>query len=104
MHWQPSVTIFATGVLFANGDFPAFLVPVGFFLLILIGVIIAIVFNARWERQRTEALAGVAAGLGFEFYPKSDEGVIGQFGAFHLFQIGRAKTIKNLMQGAAQGL
>ena len=29
---------------------------------------------------------------------------IADMNAFHLFQIGRAKTIKNFMQGAAQGL
>jgi hypothetical protein len=92
------------GVLFAKDDFPAFVAPVAIVALVIIGVIVALVVNARWERQRTEALAAVAAGLGFDFFPKGDDRLVGEFGPFHLFQIGRAKTIKNFMQGAAQGL
>lgn len=105
MHLQTSVTIFAHGsVLLAQNDFPAFLIPLAIFGVIIVAVAISMYFTARWEKQRTEALRVVADGLGFEYWPRGSDALVGEFGPFHLFQIGRARTIKNFMQGAAQGL
>jgi hypothetical protein len=80
------------------------LFPIGFVALVITIVIIAVYVNYKMEKKRTEDLRVLANSLSFDFFPEGDDSAINALGAFQLFQIGRAKKIKNLMQGNAMGL
>ena len=53
----------------------------------------------RMEKKRTEALRGVAAGMGLEFAETDETGLQSGFSGFMLFGHGRSRTIKNVAYG-----
>lgn len=79
--------------------------PVTPVLFILIGIVVvgaiiaAAIYGAKKERERREALAAMAARLGWSFEPGHDSSIgtlLGQFGAF---QQGHSRSGYNTMRG-----
>jgi hypothetical protein len=58
----------------------------------------------RFEQKRVEALRQVAAELKFDFFPHGDSRFQRELDGFHLFDQGRARTIRNLMRGTTADL
>jgi len=71
--------------------------------LIIIGIavfIAALVYLSLYiEKKRTEAMRQAALRLGFNFFPKGDPTFLSEMAAFHLFQQGHTRLLKNLMRG-----
>jgi hypothetical protein len=77
--------------------------PVAIAWLIGIGVVMLVgwivVVGLRKERERTEALQGVATAAGLAFQPRGDLGMVASLGDLPLYAHGHSKRVKNLMTG-----
>jgi hypothetical protein len=76
----------------------------GFIIAIVImgvvALIVAIVITAKaMERKRTEALAAVAAEMGYRFQPEVEKEALAPLSGFRLFNQGHARKARNLMVG-----
>src|SRR5262249_46173612 len=72
---------------------------------LVLGVIALIWYlNRRAERQRTEALAGIAESLGFEFHPGGDPVLQSWLAGFDLFSQGHSQRMWNILRGQSQNL
>ena len=76
-------------------DFPLILFFVG---LAIAGIAIA----AYFEQQRTKKLQAIALELNLEFYKSGNDQVMGFVYDFQLFSKGRARRVKNLIQGTVE--
>jgi hypothetical protein len=66
-------------------------------ILVFIGALIWLSFYI--EKKRTEALRQAALRLGLNFQPKGDPVFQNELSAFHLFNQGHSRVLKNLMRG-----
>lgn len=75
--------------------------PPVLYLVIGLFVVIGIVVIVTWrkERERTEALRGVAEAAGLAFEPKADVSAARSLGDVQLFARGHSKRVANLMTG-----
>ncbi len=75
--------------------------PPALALLLGIAAVMAIVLIVVWrkERERTEALRGVAEAAGLSFEPKGDLAAVRSLGEVQLFARGRSGRVTNLMAG-----
>jgi hypothetical protein len=73
------------------------LLPFVFF--VVVAALIGAVAYAQWqgEKKRTAALAALAERLRCRFEPVADTGIVGAASAFHLFDQGRSRAVKNLL-------
>jgi hypothetical protein len=74
---------------------------------ILIGIIVVFVgvvwSLAKWfEDRRSKECAGVARKLGLEFSALGDAALLASLGHFSLFQLGHARSLRNLIRGRTQ--
>ena len=70
-------------------------------LLVLSPLVLILLFAAWREKKRTQALAQIAAGLGFEFFPTGDSVYLARLAGLELFSRGRQKKLWNHMRGAS---
>lgn len=77
---------------------------VGLFAVIITVAIVVAIVNNYLEKKRTVAFEALAAELSFEFFPTGAPGMTTQVGGFHLFNLGRNRTIKNHLRGVAGGV
>ncbi len=68
-------------------------------ILALVGGLIA--YTARKERERTEQLAALAQGMGYDFEPAPDLEAMKTFGALPLYEHGHSKKLANVLTGQA---
>jgi hypothetical protein len=68
-------------------------------VLLLVGGIFIV--SQQMEKQRTEALAAAAQGMGFAFEPEGDVEVMKGFGDLPLYGRGHSKRVRNVMTGKA---
>ena len=69
----------------------------GIVAVIAAGIVVAVVL----ERKRTEAMKGVAEGMGFTFYPKGDDSIRSRLPDFLFFSQGHSRRVRNMMHGVA---
>jgi hypothetical protein len=75
------------------------------FVFAIIGLIVFLVIYAnKKEKERTLALQGVAAQLGWSFAPTAPMNMIAGLDRFALFTQGHSRQVKNFMYGEAQGV
>lgn len=70
-------------------------------ILVLLGIIWIAV---RFEKKRGKSMKAQAVRLGWSYAPKAGLSDIPSADAFHLFNIGRSRRVKNLMQGGGEDL
>jgi hypothetical protein len=70
-----------------------------FAAILFVGVAIYWAYVA--DKKRTEAFADKAADLGLTFMPAGGEALLSRFGGFKLFSTGRARKLKNVIEGDA---
>ena len=61
--------------------------------------VVLIVFSILKARQRREAMARLAAGLGFEYYPDDPWGLEDRYAMFELFGRGHSRQASNVLCG-----
>jgi len=83
-----------------NGDMVPFLMFGGMAVL----VVFVIVISSVMAKKRREALAAVAASMGFTFTPKGSDTGRQSLGNFPLLNRGRSRRMYNIMSGVAQGI
>ncbi len=76
-----------------------FLIIVGV-LVVLAAIIAGAMYAAKKERERREALAALAAKLGWSFSPASDSSIESLFPQFQAFRQGHSRSGYNTMRGA----
>lgn len=75
------------------------------FFFAMIGLIVFLIIYAnKKEKERTQALQGVAARFGWSFAPAAPLNMIAGVDRFVLFTLGHSKQVKNFMYGEAQGV
>lgn len=74
---------------------------ISIFALIAVIIAGAIFFSIHLEKKRKEDLAKVAEELGLTFMPEGSDALYGRLGHFNLFNQGRSRKMKNLVQGDA---
>lgn len=75
------------------------------FIFAIIGLIVFLVIYAnKKEKERTQALHGAAARLGWSFAPTAPLNMIAGLDRFALFTQGHSRQIKNFMYGEAKGV
>ena len=78
----------------------------GFFCLLISGfavlIVVSVAVGQLMDRQRTKALAAVAAEMGLPFYESGQANLIGTLNRLQLFSRGRNKKIHNMIYGDAQ--
>ena len=79
-------------------------IKVGIFAVIIVFVIIAVIVGNIFEKKRREKMRALAADLNFEFFEKGLADLLTALGSFHLFGLGKGRTMVNLMRGAAGGI
>lgn len=79
-------------------------ITIGVVVVFVIGIVLAIQYQRKKERERTEAFAAVANELSFEFLPTDQPTLTASLGHFHLFSQGHSKYLWNLLRGSAFGL
>jgi hypothetical protein len=80
------------------------LFPLLFFIAIIVLVIILRIYQNKKEKERTQALAVIAAQLSWSFSATAPMNMIGGLERFPLFNQGYGKKIKNFMYGQASGV
>jgi hypothetical protein len=80
------------------------LLSVGFVVLIIGGMVVAVVVNKRRARERTAALKSAASFLGWEFTETAPMNWIPNLEKFALFSQGHSKNITNMMYGEINGV
>lgn len=83
---------------------PFILVPFLFFFLIIGLVVFLIIYANKKEKERTQALQGAAAQLGWSFAPTAPLNMIAGLDRFALFTQGHSRQVKNFMYGEAKGV
>lgn len=76
--------------------------PWGILALMIVAGIAAAIFQARRERQRTEALAALSADLGWRFFPGNDNRDRPAFERFQVFRRGHSRQAKNTLEGTLE--
>ena len=71
------------------------------FILIALIIIGAIVLSVHLEKKRKEELGKAAEGLGLTFMPEGSNALFERLSHFNLFNQGRDRKMKNLVQGDA---
>ncbi|MEQ8786580.1 MAG: hypothetical protein RIC55_09790 [Pirellulaceae bacterium] len=66
---------------------------------IVLLIVVAILGNMQYEKQRREGIQKVADELGLPFFPNGDPTLIAQLGMFNLFSQGRSRKIFNMLHG-----
>src|SRR5205814_6477957 len=70
---------------------------------VLIGLaVFLIIYNRKKEKERTQALQQVAAGLGWSFAPRAPLNHIPSLDHYAIFSQGRSKVSTNCMYGQAE--
>lgn len=69
----------------------------------LLAVVAAIVADYRMEKKRTEEFRAIAGRLGLQFVGESAPDQMAQWNGLHLFDQGRSRSIRNLLQGEVEG-
>jgi hypothetical protein len=77
------------------------LLTIGIFVLIGGLITGAILISMHLEKKRRESLAGVAEEMGLTFIPEGSDELWQRLSPFHLFNLGRDRKMKNLVQGDA---
>jgi hypothetical protein len=70
---------------------------------VAVGVLVEL-YGRRLERQRSDALRGVADEMGFEFRPDDDAVLTDWLARFHLFSQGRSRRLWNVLRGRTRDL
>jgi hypothetical protein len=70
-----------------------------FFILFALVAVAILIIATVFDRKRTEALGAIATDLGFSFYEKGNDQLMGVVQDFRLFGRGRSRRIRRLMQG-----
>jgi hypothetical protein len=70
-----------------------------FVLALVVVMIVVVIVMWRKERERTEALRGVAEAAGLAFEPKAEVSAVRALGDVQLFARGHSKGVTNLMTG-----
>ncbi len=78
--------------------------PFVFFIAMIGLIVFLIVYANKKEKERTLALQGVAARLGWSFAPTAPLNMIAGLDRFALFGQGHSRQIKNFMYGEARGV
>jgi hypothetical protein len=74
-----------------------------FFVIVVIAIIIgAIVVGVQMERRRREALAALAAELGFQFDPAKDTRHDDEYAHFEIFRQGHSRSAMNTLRGQVE--
>lgn len=81
-----------------------FLFPFVFFIAMIGLVVFLIIYANKKEKERTQALQGVAARLGWSFSPTAPLNMIAGLDRFALLSQGHSRQIKNFMYGEAKGV
>lgn len=74
---------------------------ISIFVLIAALIAGAIFYSMHLEKKRKEDLAKAAEELGLTFMPEGSDALYGRLGHFNLFNQGRDRKMKNLVQGDA---
>jgi hypothetical protein len=77
---------------------------IGFFVLLMGGLIVANIVARRREQERTRQLVSVAGLLGWQFSEAADLSWIPNLDKFALFSEGHSKQIKNAIYGQIDGV
>lgn len=83
---------------------PFFLLPFIIMAAIIALIVGLVIYSNQKEKERRQALQGVAAQLGWNFAPTAPMNMIAGLDRFALFTQGHSKQIKNFMYGEAQGV
>jgi hypothetical protein len=75
--------------------------PILFIVFITVVLTIIAIFNAKANRQRTQALAAWAQARGWSFDPSEDPGHDAEFPQFEVFQRGGRRRAENTVRGVA---
>jgi hypothetical protein len=70
-----------------------------FFTLVCLAIVVGVVFAARHERNRAEAIGRLAETMGLMFQPKAELDAVRALGDVQLFERGRSRRAKNVMTG-----
>ena len=62
-------------------------------------VVVGIIYSIYAEKKRREQLQQTAEEMGLIFFPEGDELLFNRLSAFNLFNQGRGRKMKNLIQG-----
>jgi hypothetical protein len=76
------------------GEFLPFL-----FIAVLVLIVGGIIWSIVAEKKRREALMETADQMGLTFFKEGDPDLLSQLSSFKLFSQGRARKMKNLIQG-----
>lgn len=68
-------------------------------ILVIVAIIGAIAIGAHLERKRREALAALAAELGFQFDPSHDASHDDEYAHFEVFRQGHSRVAMNTLRG-----
>jgi hypothetical protein len=85
-------------------NFLPVLAPIIFAVTFLSIAVFVILYQRKKERERTEAMRGVASFLQWNFVEVAPWNMIGNLDSFTLFNHGHSKQIKNFMYGEANGV
>jgi hypothetical protein len=77
------------------------LIVISIFIVITLFVVGAIVIAIQMEKKRREKLATAAEELGLAFFPEGSDALYNRLSKFSLFNLGRDRKMKNLVQGDA---
>ena len=75
------------------------LIPIFIFCLIALLVGGGVLYSMHAAKKRRENLLATAESMGLTFCPDGDEALLDQLSSFKLFNQGRARKMKNLIQG-----
>jgi hypothetical protein len=78
-------------------------VPCLFFVAVAAMIIVAVVWAFLKARQRREAMARLAAGLGLEYYPDDPYDLPARYAHFNLFDSGHSRKASNVLSGTLDG-
>lgn len=81
----------------------AVLIPILFFLAMIILIVGIYIYSSKKEKERTLAMQQVAQQMGWAFAPVAQMGMIPHTGYFNLFNQGHSKSIKNMIYGQING-
>ncbi len=77
---------------------------IGIIAVVIAIAIVGVVISNIMERKRREALRALAADLSFEFFDYGQVDLLAALSPFALFGLGRSRSMRNLMRGAAGGI
>jgi hypothetical protein len=80
------------------------LLSVGFVVVVVVGIIVALVIQNKRGKQRTLQLQSAATLLGWQFVQAAPMNWIPNLEQFGLFSQGHSKSINNVMYGEIEGL